>query len=150
MKKIYGAFIITMLLFAAGCKQDEVIVPSTLQNNNLLGKWYLKELEIVPANDPASSSSFTDYTSNDYFEFKAGNKATYSSTLYATVFEGYYSANSATTPQALSFKSGDLLIKYYIESIDPTNQMVLYDTVESAAAGIPTTILYRYTYSRIP
>lgn len=150
MKKIYGAFIITMLLFAGGCKQDEVIIPSTLQNSNLLGKWYLKELEIVPVNDPASSSSFTDYNSNDYFEFKAGNKATYSSTLYSTVFEGYYSANSATTPQTLSFKSGDLLLKYYIESIDPANKLVLYETPESADAGIPTNTLYRYTYSRMP
>ncbi|MFD1255740.1 hypothetical protein ACFQ3S_02945 [Mucilaginibacter terrae] len=150
MKNIYGVFILVLLLFTGGCKQDEAIVPSTLQNINLLGKWYLKQLEIIPVADPASSTVINNFTSNDFFEFKTGNAATYSSTLYAKVFEGYYSANSLTNPQTLSFKSGDLLLKYFIDSLDPLNELVLYETLTTTEAGITTSTRYQYTYNRLP
>ena len=150
MKKIYGALILTLLLFAGGCKQDEAIVPSTLQNINLLGKWYLKQLEIIPVADPSSSTLIDNFTNKDFFEFKAGNAATYSSTLYASVFEGYYSANSLTNPQTLSFKSGELLIKYNIESLDPLSTLELSETITTTISGINTSTRYEYTYTRLP
>jgi len=149
MKKIYGVFILTLLLFS-GCKQDEAIIPSTLQNTNLLGKWYLKQLEIIPVDDPSLSTTIEDFTDKDFFEFKTGNAATYSSTLYARVFEGYYSANSLTNPQTLSFKSGDLLLKYNIDSLDPLSELVVYETVTTKEAGITTSVRYQYTYNRLP
>jgi hypothetical protein len=150
MKKIYSVFILTLLLFTGGCKQDEAIVPSTLQNINLLGKWYLKELEITDLDDPSSSSTLTDFTDKDFFEFKTGNAATYSSTLYAKVFEGYYSANSLANPQTLSFKSGELLLKYTIDSLDPLSELVIYEIITTKAAGVTTSTKYQYTYNRLP
>lgn len=151
MKKIYSVFILTLLLFAGGCKQDEAIVPSTLQNYNLLGKWYLKELEITDLNDPSSPPTIlSDYTDKDFFEFKIGNAATYSSTLYAKVFEGYYSANSLANPQTLSFKSGELLLKYTIDSLDPLSELIVYEIITTKAAGVTTSTKYQYTYNRLP
>lgn len=151
MKKIYSVFILTLLLFAGGCKQDEAIVPSTLQNYNLLGKWYLKELEITDLDDPLSSPTIlSDYTDKDFFEFKTGNAATYSSTLYAKVFEGYYSANSSTNPQTLSFKSGEVLLKYTIDSLDPLSELVVYEIITTKVAGLTTSTKYQYTYNRLP
>ncbi|WP_345950849.1 hypothetical protein ABDD95_05245 [Mucilaginibacter sp. PAMB04274] len=150
-KKIYGVLLLVTILFASGCKTDPAVVPDSLQNLKLLGKWFLTDFEIttqVDADAP-TTVNLTDFTDKDYFEFKTDNQATYSSTLYGRVFEGYYSANSSTTPQTLSFKSGNLLLKYQVESID-TLQFVIYETTTSTVGGVTTTITNRYTYSRIP
>lgn len=146
MKKIYGLLILTVLLFAAGCKQDPPVVPAYLQNTKLLGKWYLKELLITQ--EDGTSSSLTDFADKDFFDFKAGNAATFSSTVYGKSYEGYYSANSLNTPNTLSFKSGSLLLQYNIDSIDPLASLVLSETITDTDSGVRTSTIYQYTYSR--
>jgi hypothetical protein len=146
MKKLYGLLLITVLLFAAGCKQDAPVVPAYLQNAKLLGKWYLKNLAITNE-DGSSGGSLTVFTDKDFFEFKTGNAATYSSTLYAKSFAGYYSANSLNTPNTLSFKSGDLLLVYSFY-LDFTGDLILNETIIDPNSGVPTPKLYTYTYSK--
>jgi len=146
MKKIYGLVLLAVLLFAAGCKQDPPVVPAYLQNTKLLGKWYLKEMLITQ--EDGSTSSLTDFADKDFFDFKAGNAATFSSTIYGKSYEGYYSANSLNTPNTLSFKSGSLLLQYDIDSIDSLGDLVLSQTIKDTDSGVPTFTIYQYTYSR--
>jgi hypothetical protein len=149
MNKIYGFLFLAILLFTSGCKQDEVVVPTTLQNTNLLGKWYLTELIITPEDPTASSDTLNDFTDKDFFEFKPGSAATFSSTIYAKVYEGYYSVNSSVNPQVLSFKSGNLLLRYFVESVDSTT-FTVFEARTETQGGVPVTTLYHYTYSRLP
>ena len=146
MKKLYGLFLITVLLFAAGCKQDAPVVPAYLQNAKLLGKWYLKALTITQ--EDGSTSTITSFTDKDFFDFRTGNAASFSSTIYGTSYEGYYSANSLNTPNTLSFKSGTLLLKYDIYSLDPLGNLELDETIIDTDSGVPTRTYYRYTYNK--
>jgi len=146
MKKVYGLLLFAVILFAAGCKQDPPVVPAYLQNAKLLGKWYLKEISITQQD--GSTSTLTDFTNKDFFDFRTGNTATFSSTLYGSSYEGYYSANSLITPNTLSFKSGSLLLKYDIYSVDPLTDLVLDETVIDSDSGVPTPVYYRYTYNK--
>jgi hypothetical protein len=146
MKKVYGLFLLAVLLFAAGCKLDPPVVPAYLQNSKLLGKWYLKELLITQ--EDGTTSSLTDFTDKDFFDFKTGNAAIYSSTLYGKSYEGYYSSNSLDSPNTLSFKSGTLVLKYDIYGIDPTGDLVLDEAIVDTDSGVPTTTYYRYTYNK--
>jgi len=146
MKKVYGLLFMVVILFAAGCKQDPPVVPAYLQNAKLLGKWYLKEMLITQ--EDGSTSSLTDFTDKDYFDFKTGNAATYSSTIYGSTYEGYYSANSQNSPNTLSFKSGSLLLRYDIYSLDPLGNLVLDETIVDSNSGFPATTYYRYTYNK--
>jgi len=146
MKKVYGLFLLAVLLFAAGCKQDPPVVPAYLQNAKLLGKWYLKEIAITQ--EDGTTSTLTDFTDKDFFDFKSGNAATYSSALRGKSYEGYYSANSLNTPNTLSFKSGTLLLKYDIYSIDPAGDLVLDEAITDTDSGVPETTYYRYTYNK--
>lgn len=146
MKKVYGLFLLAVLLFAAGCKQDPPVVPAYLQNAKLLGKWYLKEILITQ--EDGSTSSLTDFTDKDFFNFKTGNAATFSSTIYGQTYEGYYSANSLNNPTSLTFKSGVLILRYNILSLDPVSNLVLDETVTDTDSGVATNTYYRYTYSR--
>ena len=146
IRKFYGIIFIATLLFTSGCKQDEAVIPSTLQNPALLGKWYLKQ--VLDITDPAAIPD-NDFTANDYFEFKTGNVGTYSSVDFGQVFEGYYSINSTLNPQTLSFKSGTLLLKYTVDELSLTD-LILIETVEQTINGTKTIILYQHNYSRIP
>ena len=146
MKKLYGLFLLTVLLFAAGCKQDAPVVPAYLQNTKLLGKWYLKQLVITPESGP--SSSVSSFSNKDFFDFKAGNIATFSSTIYNTSYEGYYSANSLNNPTTLSFKSGTFVLRYDIYGLDPLGNLILDEVITDSDAGFPTTTIYRYIYNK--
>jgi hypothetical protein len=149
MKQIFGFLLVAALMCTGGCKLDDAAVPSSLQNPLLIGKWYLSDYTIKTEVGPdESTTSITTFTDKDYFEFKAGNEANYSSTFYAKVFAGYYSSNSATTPATLSFKSGELLLQYQLESIDAT-EFKIYDVSSTTDAdGIVTTVTNYYTYKR--
>jgi len=146
MKKVYGLLLFAVLLFAASCKQDAPVVPAHLQNEKLLGKWYLKEILITQQD--GSTSSLTDFSNKDFFDFRTGNTATFSSTLYSSSYEGYYSANSLNTPNTLSFKSGELLLRFDNYSFDPFGNLVLDETVIDSSSGIPTPTLHSHTYSK--
>ncbi len=151
MKHIYGLIILVTILIAGGCKQDEVVIPDSLKNAKLLGKWNLVSLEVTTAVDtdpPITADPITSFTDKDYFIFKdTNNEATFSSTMYARTFEGYYSANSNANPKTLKFKSGDLLLNYVLESVDD-QLLVVSETSNSTYAGSTTTTYKRYTYSR--
>ena len=150
MKKIYVLIFITALMFTVGCKLDEPVVPASLQNAQLLGKWNLSAVEVttqtgidVPS-DPVSVTSFTD---QDYFEFKEGNAATFSSSFYGKVYTGYYAINSAAIPQTLTFKSGDFTVKYFVDRIS-ANSIVLVEITTGLQDGETTTTINRYTYNK--
>ncbi|UEG52613.1 hypothetical protein LLH06_16810 [Mucilaginibacter daejeonensis] len=149
MKKIYAVLALVTILFAAGCKQDPAVVPANLQNAQLLGKWYLTSLVIDTDVDGSvtTADAITDFTDQDYFEFKTGNEAVFSSSQYGKLFKGYYSANSDASPQTLKFKSGSVLINYVLESIDDT-EFVVNTSSSSTTAGSTTIITSHYTYSR--
>jgi hypothetical protein len=149
MKKIYGILVAVIVLFTMGCKQDPPVLPANLQNTQLLGKWYLTSLVIDTDVDGTTNSSnpITDFTDQDYFEFKANNEATFSSSQYNKKYNGYYAANSDVSPQTLKFKSGDLLISYLIESISD-DSFVVYTSSSSTTNGSTTTITNHYTYSK--
>ena len=137
------------MLFAGGCKQDEAVVPAYLQNSKLLGKWYLSTLEISTAyGDEAPVDSDPVYFGDkDYFIFKDNNEATFSSSMYARIFEGYYSSNNNAIPKTLKFKSGDLLLSYSLISLDD-QLLVLSETSTDSSAGVKITTYKKYTYSR--
>jgi hypothetical protein len=151
MKQIYGLIILATMLFASGCKQDETVIPAYLKNAKLLGKWNLISLEVTTAVDtdpPITADPITSFTDKDYFIFKdTNNEATFSSTMYARTFEGYYSTNNNANPKTLKFKSGDLLLDYVLESVDD-QLLVVSETTRSVYAGSTTTTYKRYTYSR--
>lgn len=151
MKHIYGLIILVTMLFAGSCKQDEAIIPASLKNAKLLGKWYLASLEVTTAVDtdpPVTADPITSFTDKDYFIFTdTNNQATFSSTMYARIFEGYYSANSNANPKTLKFKSGDLLLNYVLESVDDQT-LIVSETSSITSAGSTTTTYKRYTYSR--
>ena len=146
MKKVYGWLLFTVILLAAGCKQDTAVVPAYLQNAKLLGKWYLKQ--IVITQEDGSTSTIANFTNKDFFDFRSGNAATFSSTIYGSSFEGYYAANSSNTPNTLSFKSGDLLRQYNNYSFDPLGNLVLDEIIIDSGSGTSTSTLYSYTYSK--
>jgi hypothetical protein len=147
MKKVYGLLLLAVFLFAAGCKLDPPVVPAYLQDAKLLGKWYLIDMEITN-DDGSPGGSITDFTDKDFFDFKTGNAATYSSTIYGKTYEGYFSANSLNNPNTLSFKSGDLLLKYDSYSIDQFGNLIMDQIVIDTSSGIPTTTTYSYTYTK--
>jgi hypothetical protein len=150
MKNIFGFLLVAVLMFTGGCKLDDATVPSSLQNPLLIGKWYLSDLTIVTKTglNDVTETTIDSYTDQDYFEFRTGNAATYSSTTYAKTFIGYYSSNSTTTPTTLSFKSGDLLLQYQIQSLDATELVVYDESSTKDADGTITTITNYYTYKR--
>jgi len=138
------------MLFAGGCKQDEAVVPAYLQNSKLLGKWYLVSLQIstITGTDaPVEGDPIPFESDKNYFIFNDNNEATFSSSIYARVFKGYYSSNSTSNPKTLKFKSGDLLLNYALEIIDDQT-LVVTESTSSTIAGEITTTLKRYTYSR--
>lgn len=137
-------------MVAVGCKQDPAVVPANLQNAALLGKWYLKQLVITPDDPNATTATLSDFTTSDFFEFRTGNEATFSSpTLYNNLYIGYYSANSGTTPNTLSFKSGKFALKYFIDNVDET-ELKVYEIITNTDNGTTSTNQYEYTYNRIP
>lgn len=150
MKKIYGFLVLALVIFSTGCKQDPPILPANLQNSQLLGKWFLKELQPhvevngVPQTDPDPYTG----TSNDYFIFDEGNKAVLSSTIYQKVFQGYYSANSAAS--TLAFKSGELLIRYNVTSITLLDLEISESMTSTNTNGDVIVTTNSYTYSRLP
>ncbi len=138
------------MLFAGGCKQDEAVIPAFLQNSKLLGKWYLVSLQvstIYGTDAPIDADPINNFTDQDYFIFRENNEATFSSSMYARVFVGYYSSNSNTSPRPLKFKSGNLLLNYVLESIDDQT-FVVTESSSTVDAGETVTTLKRYTYSR--
>ncbi len=139
------------MLFAGGCKQDEAVIPASLKNTKLLGKWNLASLEVTTAIDsdpPVTADPITTFTDKDYFIFKdTNNEATFSSTMYARTFEGYYSTNSNANPKTLKFKSGNLLLNYVLEGVDDQT-LVVSETSEVTSGGSTTTTYKRYTYTR--
>ncbi|WP_342645639.1 hypothetical protein [Mucilaginibacter sp. CSA2-8R] len=150
MKQIYGLIILVTMLFVGGCKQDEAVIPASLQNLKLLGKWYLVSTQILTAtgNDtPVGGDPIPSDSDQNYFIFRENNEATFSSTMYARVFVGYYSSNSSASIKTLKFKSGALLLNYVLESIDDQT-FVVTESSSSTIAGEITTTLKRYTYSR--
>lgn len=149
MKQIYGLIILATMLFASGCKQDEAVVPGSLQNSKLLGKWYLSVLEISTAyeDDAPVDSDPIYFGDKDYFIFKDNNEATFSSSIYAKLYEGYYSSNSNANPKTLKFKSGDLLLSYTLISVDDQT-LLLSETSTSSTGGVKITTYKKYTYSR--
>jgi hypothetical protein len=150
MKKIYGVLLLTLMLMGSSCKQDEAILPQSLQNTLLLGKWYLSQLDVTTQegnNTPVTAPSVTGFSDKDYYIFAEGNKATFSSTLYARIFEGYYSYNTGNTPTLLSFKSGDLLIRYTVIALQP-DSLVIEETITDTLNGVRTITTNRYTYIR--
>lgn len=146
MKKVYGFLLLAVMLFAAGCKEDTAVVPAYLQNAKLLGKWYLKQLVITQQD--GSTSAIANFSNKDFFDFRTGNTATFSSTLYGSSYEGYYSANSLNTPNTLSFKSGSLLRQFDNYSFDPLGNLVLDEIMIDSSSGTSTPTIYSYTYSK--
>jgi len=150
-KKIYGFLVLAMVLFTTACKQDPPILPSNLQNPLLIGKWGLDHFIIgTKINSDAEQSSLPiPGTANDFFIFAEGNQAVLSSTLYQKSFAGYYSANAAAS--TLSFKSGEVLIKYNVTSISVTGlEISEVISVITDQSGNTTTITNHYTYNRLP
>ncbi len=139
-----------MALGLAGCHKESTAIPAYLQNPALTGKWFLKSLIIKTSADTSTftgSDTVKMFTAQDFFEFKAQNAATYSSTLLGKSYDGYYSANSGASPYTLTFKSGDFINKFNIGSISK-DSLVIYQPVTTTNGIVTTTIAYNYIYTR--
>ena len=150
-KKIYGFLMLAMVLFTTACKQDPPILPSNLQNAQLIGKWGLTEFSIGTKvnTDAETLVGPISGTANDFFIFAEGNQAVLSSTIYQKSFAGYYSANSAAS--TLSFKSGELLIKYDVQTVSVTElELSEVVSVVTDQSGNTITTTNYYTYNRLP
>ncbi|WP_158827013.1 lipocalin family protein [Mucilaginibacter lacusdianchii] len=151
MKKFF--LIVLTIVCAAlitSCKNDPAVIPPYLQNPQLIGKWQLKSVEIkteVSDIDDLPTDFYSDFTPNDYFEFKDNNAAMYSSSLIGKTYTGYYSTRADATPQTLNFKSANFNINFFIESIS-SNELVLYQTRSITDDNdVTTTVTSTYTYS---
>lgn len=145
---VVAGFLIMIVLGMSGCQKEKTSIPSYLQMPELTGKWYLHTLYITTSTDNSVTShtdSATSFTAQDYFEFKADNAATFSSTIFGKSYEGYYSANSSVAPATLTFKSVDFLNKYNISKVTK-DSLVLYQTQATKVAGVTTTVANYYVY----
>lgn len=153
MKK---AYLFLLLIYTAGlgaCKTDEAVIPANLQNPALLGKWHLQSLT-TRIQTTGNGNSFDEvfptsgFGSSDYFEFKTGNEAIYSSTFTGKAYAGYYSTNTnVAAPRPLKFKSGNFELNYQIQSLTSTS-LILFNTTISELAGVTTTTTNTYSYAR--
>lgn len=148
-KKIYGFWMLVLVLLSISCKQDPPILPANLQNTQLIGKWQLTELVIgtkVGSNDYEYSDPITGFPANDYFQFDRNNQAVLSSTIYNKAFQGYYSANTAQS--TLAFKSGDFLVRYNVIGISLTELKISETLTDTDPTGTITLTTNIYTYNR--
>lgn len=136
-------------LIAGGCQKDSDALPAYLKNDSLTGKWYLKNLTRQTSADTSINilvDSVTSFTTDDYFEFKADNSATYSSTNIGKRYNGYYSANSSVTPYVLTFKSGSYVNQFDISKVSK-DSLVLYKTQSATGNAVTTTTTDYYIYT---
>lgn len=152
MTKLYPAFLLLLLLSlcAGSCQKETSAIPADLQLPAITGKWYLKSLVIKTSTDTSvdvTTETYTSFTTNDFFEFKASNAATYSSSIIGKMYNGYYSAEAAAIPQTLTFKSGDFVNKYIVNTATADN-LIIYQTSATKSGTVTTTVTDTYTYSK--
>jgi hypothetical protein len=143
-------FTIVFAVLMAGCKTDPAVLPASLQNPALNGKWLLKsvvvETQVTNADEDIPPITYNSFTTNDFFEFKANNAAVYSSSLIGKSYTGYFSTRMETSPQSLTFKSTNFSVNFYIQTIN-ANKLVLYQTRSVTENDVTTTVINTYTYS---
>ncbi|GAB2706201.1 hypothetical protein GCM10027037_35500 [Mucilaginibacter koreensis] len=150
MSKFYTSIISAFLLCSAlaGCQKEDTGIPANLQYPGLTGKWYLKTLLRRTTADNTSdikTDSTKSFTSQDFFEFKTSNAATYSSTIIGKMYDGYYSANANNSPSTLTFKSQAYLAKYNVNKVSK-DSLVIYQTESTKNGQVTTTVAYYYIY----
>jgi hypothetical protein len=135
------------IIFMAGCKPDPAVIPSNLQNPLLAGKWLLKSLDVETQidNNPPTSFNFNTFTDKDYFEFKANNAATYSSSAIGASYNGYYSTDMSLSPNPIKFVSNDFSETFYLKSVT-ADTLIIYQTASNTSFGVTTTVTNTYTY----
>ncbi|QJD95208.1 hypothetical protein HH214_04600 [Mucilaginibacter robiniae] len=150
MKKVHIFLFIGLIGILSSCKQDPAVIPANLQNADLVGKWYLKSIDVqsvTGVNVPSTVSYSTGLTTDDYFEFKStNNAATYSSSIIGKSYQGYYSANSSVSPQKLTFKSGDFLVSFNIKTLTK-DSLIIYQASSSTSDTVTTTVTNYYNYA---
>jgi hypothetical protein len=150
MSKFYFTIISAFLICSAlaGCQKEDTGIPADLQYSGITGKWYLKTLVSRTTADTSlavKADSIKSYTAQDFFEFKSNNAATYSSTILGKMYDGYYSANTNSAPQTLTFKSASYLAKYNVNKLNK-DSLVIYQSTSTKRGMVTTTVAYYYIY----
>lgn len=149
----FHSFILLLIFLCSGlssCRKENYTLPADLQLPAISGKWYLKSLitkTSTDANLDVTAVTYTSFSANDYFEFKANNAATYSSSIIGKIYNGYYSATAAAIPQTLTFKSGNFVNKYIVTEAS-TDKLTIYQTAATKTGTVTTTVTDTYTYSK--
>jgi len=151
MIKLCFSTILAGLLFLSlgSCQKESQDIPANLQNPALTGKWYLKAITEQTSVDTSLNVKqdplLLTVTADDYFEFKAQNAATYSSTIIGKRYDGYYSVNPSVTPELLNFKSGIFTEAFNISKVSK-DSLVIYKTASTKNNTVITTVTDYYTY----